>query len=185
VPFTPFHMGIALAAKPVLSRRFSVLTFGVAQIATDLEPLAGMILDWDTLHGWSHTVPGAALIGAAVAATAHWYAAPLVGFVHRKLAENRLGWLVDGTVPSTLALWTGAFMGTLSHLVLDAVIHHDMHPFAPFTRVNPLIGVLEHDHLYAFCAITGAIGAAVWTYVRWCMRKANAGHGRTLQRDDR
>ena len=43
VPFTPFHMGPALALKAVSGQYFSVLVFGIAQVAMDIEPLVGMI----------------------------------------------------------------------------------------------------------------------------------------------
>lgn len=67
MPFTPFHMGAALIVKPAARQHFSVLVFGIAQVAMDIEPLIGMILDWDVLHGPSHTILGALAIGALVA----------------------------------------------------------------------------------------------------------------------
>ena len=45
MPFTPFHMGAGLALKAVAGRHFSVLTFGIAQVAMDIEPLVGMLRD--------------------------------------------------------------------------------------------------------------------------------------------
>ena len=41
MPFTPFHMGPALATKAVLGRHFSVPLYGVMQVAIDSEVLAG------------------------------------------------------------------------------------------------------------------------------------------------
>ena len=55
MPFTPFPMGAGLAVKAVAERHFSVLMFGWAQVAMDLEPGAGLLLGWERLHGWSHT----------------------------------------------------------------------------------------------------------------------------------
>ena len=51
MPFTPFHMGAGLALKAMAGRHFSVLTFGMAQVAMDIEPLVGMLRGAAVLHG--------------------------------------------------------------------------------------------------------------------------------------
>ncbi|MGJ0223521.1 DUF4184 family protein [Streptococcus pyogenes] len=167
MPFTPFHMGVAMVAKPLLRGHFSVLTFGLAQIAMDLEPLVGMLRNSDVLHGWSHTVLGALLIGIAVALTAPFVLGPMVRILHHKASENRLGWVLHSGPPSQVAVWAGALTGTLSHVALDALIHHDMLPFAPFSQGRPLLQAIEHDAVYLLCAAAGAIGMAVWVVMRW------------------
>ncbi len=167
MPFTPFHMGAAMAAKPLLRGHFSVLTFGLAQIAMDLEPLVGILRNSDVLHGWSHTVIGALFIGIAVALTAPFILGPMVKFLHLKASESRLGWVLDSGVPSQIAVWAGALIGTVSHVALDALIHHDMLPFAPFSQARPLLQAIEHDAVYLWCAAGGAIGAAVWLVLQW------------------
>ena len=53
MPFTLLHMGPGLAVKGFGGRYFSVLVFGIAQVAMDIEPLIGIIRDADVLHGWS------------------------------------------------------------------------------------------------------------------------------------
>lgn len=58
MPFTPFHMGAGLALKAVAGRHFSVLTFGIAQVAMDIEPLVGMLRGAAVLHGPTHTYFG-------------------------------------------------------------------------------------------------------------------------------
>jgi hypothetical protein len=40
MPFTPLHMGPGLAIKALAGHRFSILTFGIAQVAMDVEPNA-------------------------------------------------------------------------------------------------------------------------------------------------
>lgn len=173
MPFTPFHMGAALALKPAARERFSVLTFGLAQIAMDLEPLLGMLNGWDTLHGWTHTLLGAAVIAIVVALAAPLFVGPISGLLNRWAAESRTQWLLDPHT-SRAAIWAGALMGTFSHVLLDALIHHDMHPFAPLSQANPLIGLIEHDSVYGLCALMGAAGAAVWIVLRWRGRRAAA-----------
>jgi len=184
MPFTPFHMGVALALKPAAHRHFSLLAFGLAQVFMDLEPLVGMLNAWPRLHGWSHTVVGALLIGGASALIASLVLAPTLRFIHRKARENRLGWVFDPGPPDRAAIWTGAMVGSLSHIALDALIHHDMKPFAPFSQLNPLLGLLEHDTAYGLCAVIGALGALVWIAMRWRTRihAFNGGHEQRTQR---
>ena len=57
MPFTPFHMGPALALKAVTGRHFSVLVFGIAQVAMDVEPLVGMLRNADVtpLRPWARS----------------------------------------------------------------------------------------------------------------------------------
>lgn len=171
LPFTPFHMGVALLAKPAARRHFSVLAFGLAQVAMDLEPLVGMLADREVLHGASHTVLGAVAIGAVVALLAPSILRPLVRFLHRKAAENGVAWLLDPQAPTRAAVWAGALAGTLSHVVLDALIHHDLHPLAPFSAWQPLLGLVAHDDVYLGCAVAGLVGAALWVASRWRQRR--------------
>ena len=70
MPFTPFHMGAGLALKAMAGRHFSVLTFGMAQVAMDIEPLVGMLRGAALLHGPTHTYLGAVPIALATAALA-------------------------------------------------------------------------------------------------------------------
>lgn len=55
-------MGAAFIVKPTLNRRFSVITFGIAQVAMDIEPGIRMAAYTDVLHGPTHTILGAVVI---------------------------------------------------------------------------------------------------------------------------
>jgi hypothetical protein len=59
-------MGAALMAKPALNRNISVITFGIAQVAMDIEPGIGMLTGADVLHGPTHTILGALVIAYLV-----------------------------------------------------------------------------------------------------------------------
>ena len=165
-------MGLALAIKPAARARFSVLSFGLAQIAMDVEPLLGMLRDWDVLHGWSHTFAGALCIGAAVALASPPLLNAMVRFLHAKASENGMAWFLDPEPLSRLAVWTGAMVGTISHVLMDALMHRDMQPFAPFSPANPLLGLVEHDNVYFLCAVLFGAGAAAWTLSRWRKQRA-------------
>lgn len=172
MPFTPFHMGAAMIVKPAARQHFSVLVFGIAQVAMDIEPLIGMIRDWDVLHGPSHTILGALAIGALVA----WLSPPLCNLIlnrfNQEVTQNKISWLQEPHPISKIAAVTGAFFGTLSHLVLDSLMHHDIHPLAPFSSANPLMDLVSHDGVYKLCVVLGVFGVATWfTIKRWGEKK--------------
>jgi hypothetical protein len=50
-------------------------------------------------------------------------------------------------------------------------MHADIHPLAPLTPVNPLLGLMPHDGVYALCVVFGATGAAAWLYAKSQLRR--------------
>ena len=156
MPFTPLHMGPGLAIKGLIPNHFSLSVFALVNVVMDIEPLYRMWRIEPPLHGLSHTLTGALVIavGAVLlgrkALTAGWK-------LHEKLAGEdeetfRMSWT---------QAWIGALLGTGSHLLLDAVMHADMRPFAPFTDKNPL---LMHEWvlpLHLACVLAGMVGFAL------------------------
>lgn len=170
MPFTPFHMGVALIVKPASGNRFSLLTFAVAQIALDIEPGVAMLLGREVLHGPSHTL----LIAIAIAAATAWIAPhlcePILRRYNRETAHFGLLWLQEPGTISRRAAFISALFGTLSHLLLDSLMHPDIHPFAPLTNANPLLGLVSHDGVYLVCVVLSAVGALLWVLVKWTKR---------------
>ena len=160
-------MGAAMIVKPAFRRHFSLLVFGIAQVAMDIEPMIGMISDWDVLHGPSHTIIGALLIAALVA----WLAPPLCNFIlfkfNQEVAHHSVAWLQEPYPIARTAALTGAFFGTLSHLILDSLMHHDIHPLAPFSNANPLTDCVSHNGVYQLCVVLGVIGTVAWAVGKW------------------
>lgn len=172
LPFTPFHMGAAMLVKPVAQARFSVLAFGLAQVAMDVEPLVAMLAGWPVLHGWSHTVLGAVLIGIVVALVSPPVLRWLVAFFVAHAHAHHVGWIMDPAPPSRVAVWVGAMFGTLSHVALDGLMHADMRPWAPLSQARAWLGVMEHDTVYSWCAVGFAVGGIAWIVMRWRARKS-------------
>ena len=151
MPFTPFHVGVAVFLKPALRLRFSVLIFCISQVAIDLEPLVRILRGDAQLHGWSHTVLGALAIGA----TSAWFGRPIANAWLRLLTRDGISAEFTSPISAKVALGS-AWFGTGSHLVFDGIMHADMTPFAPLSTWNPLLGALP---LYALHL--GLIGAGV------------------------
>lgn len=171
MPFTPFHMGAALVLKPAARRHFSLFAFGVAQIVMDMEPLLGMQLGWERLHGWTHTILGALLLAPLAVLLTRLLYPPIARWWNRHMQAHRLQWLGMPLPLVSKAVWLGAVIGTLSHVLLDALMHTDLTPFAPFSSANPVLGWVSMDHVYQGCALVGAVGAVVWLLQLWLGRK--------------
>lgn len=163
-------MGAALIVKPAGRKYFSVLTFGIAQVAMDIEPGIGMALGWDVLHGPSHTILGALGIACLVAWIAPWLCNPILRRYNREVLHHGLPWLQEPHSVQRTAVLAGAFFGTLSHLLLDSLMHHDIHPMSPFSDANPLRGFVSYDGVYQLCVVLGLLGVVLWIGVKWITR---------------
>jgi len=175
LPFTPFHMGAALIAKPALNRNFSVITFGIAQVAMDIEPSVGLMICADALHGPTHTILGALVIAYLVMLVSPSICSFLLTKWNNEVIHYKWPRLVQSEAVPKTAVIIGALFGTLSHVALDSLMHHDIRPLLPFSTANPLMGLVTHDGVYQACAIAGVLGTIAWFVLTWIGRSSPAG----------
>lgn len=155
MPFTPFHFGPGLAIKGLIPNQFSFSMFALANVAMDIEPIYRMWRIQTPIHGFSHTLTGAVVIAASTV------------FLGRPLIKT--GWRIYERFSAALEIhnmtWlqavSGAVIGTGSHLLLDALMHADMHPFLPFTSANPLLNTDWIMPLHLACLLAGMLGMAL------------------------
>ena len=147
MPFTPVHLGPGLAFKAIGGRHFSFMVFGGSQVLMDIEPLVGIVLDNPVLHGPSHTLLGATVIGLLAAGIGKPIATMALDLL--KIVHDPITWR---------AAVAGAFVGTYSHVFFDGIMHADMSPWWPFAAGNPLLGAISIDQLHDACFLAGAIG---------------------------
>ncbi len=156
MPFTPFHFGPGLVIKGLIPERFSLSMFALANVAMDIEPLYHMWHGDAELHGASHTLLGAAFIGSVAAQ---------IGRTAIMRAWQVYGrWSASACVlfPITRTqAWASSMLGTFSHLLLDGMMHADMHPFLPFTDFNPLLGISSTENVYLGCILAGMAGILI------------------------
>jgi membrane-bound metal-dependent hydrolase YbcI (DUF457 family) len=157
MPFTPFHFGPGLAFKSLAPRHFSLTSFTLTNVLMDLEPLYRLYQDSYPLHGYTHTLAGAFIIGTG---------AGLLAKPSTNLAWRTYSWLTkeptESVVSSYRALMISAYIGAFSHVLLDGIMHEDMRPFFPLTDANPL---LHHAWLYPLhfaCVLAGLFGMALY-----------------------
>lgn len=167
MPFTLLHMGPGLAIKALAGRHFSVLTFGVAQIVMDIEPLIGMMRGSYTLHGFTHTYLAALAIAGLVAAVSPSFSGLLLHHWNNELSFYRLDWLTAPESFSRMAVIAGALSGTLSHVMLDSIMHGDIRPFAPWSNANELLHIVSIETLHQWCIAAGLLGILGWVAVAW------------------
>ena len=159
MPLTPFHMGPGLLFKSLGRRRFSLIVFGVSQVAIDIEPLVRMLRGDTLLHGFTHTLPGAIVVGACAAVVGRPVAMWFLGVVRREGDAAMVTW--SGDVVSWPIALSSALIGTGSHLLLDGIMHGDMRPFWPLFNPNPLLGVIGLSALHLLCVVSGLAGFAL------------------------
>lgn len=162
MPFTPIHMGPGIAAKALLQGSFSLMVFGWAQIVMDIQPLLVLITGEGTLHGFSHTYVGASLL-AVVSALSGKYLSE-IGLYVLALNPER-----DVVIRWPVAFFS-AFIGTLSHVLLDSIMHADVQPFLPVTTDNAFLQLITVDALHEFCLYSGLAGGAVFFAIHFWRR---------------
>jgi len=147
MPFTPFHLGPGATFKAIGGRHFSFMVFGGSQVLMDIEPLIGILTGKPVLHGYTHTIAGALIIGivaALIGKPVSAYALALLRVPHYSFT-----WL---------AAFSGALVGTFSHIIFDAVMHSDMRPWWPLSNANGLLHIISIERLHLVCVALGGLG---------------------------
>jgi len=171
MPFTPLHMGPGLAIKAVAGHRFSLLTFGIAQVVMDFEPLVGLVRGSPVLHGVTHTYLAALLIALIAAIVAPLLCRPSLRRWNHELSFCRLDWLGAPEAWSVAPVVAGALVGTLSHVAFDSFMHSDITPLAPWSSSNSLLGLLSVATLHQLCVGAGLFGVLGWLVRGWLWRR--------------
>lgn len=173
MPFTPLHIGPCMVIKAAVPRHFSVVVFGITQIAVDLEVLWHLARHDYSLHTFWHTYLGATIIAALLTVlgkpTSQWIKA----MWNRIAAKCRDADLMVPIPTTWLASLTGALVGAYSHILLDSLFHPDIEPLQPWSASNRLRGVVNPHGLEVLCVVLGVVGLA-WFFDRERRkRKAN------------
>jgi hypothetical protein len=161
MPFTPLHMGIAFASKPMLGRHLSVVVFGISQIAMDIEVLLRMMLGIYPLHGYTNNLLGSSLLALFLIPTSRPISHNMISWWNKNLDEKQSRILSINNQISTRTLVTSVLLGVYSHWFLDAVMHSDSNPLYPFSELNPIFGLIPIDTLNLCCIALFFAGVAL------------------------
>ena len=156
MPFTPFHLGPALAIGLPLRKHLHAPTFIVGNLVLDIEPFMVIVLGLNyPLHAYLHTFLSALIVGLLLGFVMYKLEKPMQPLYKVTLLET------DGTLGIKSFLLAGVF-GTSLHVLFDAVLYSEMAPFFPWI-INPLIGMgLSVFQVYSFCIWLGILGIAYY-----------------------
>lgn len=141
MPITPLHFGLIPLLNRVTRRRMSEGAFILANIITDIP----VVLN----------VYGEAIQDLGGPST--------TGALHDTLTHNFAGALLLGLALGLLGFkssrwWLGCVLGTLTHVGLDMFVHSDVHPFAPWSSLNPFY----FDGAHGLLSVALSVGVAFW-----------------------
>ncbi len=162
MPFTPFHLGPGLAFKALGGKYFSIVIFGITQVAIDIEPLVGLFCGSGELHGVTHTY-----LGATVIAGIGWlFSTPIYRVIltrwNREVEHYGFTSLRFPVSMRQLPIAISAFTGSYSHIILDSIMHFDAKPFSPFFNTNSLYNICSIEKLHWLCVALGFAGICIW-----------------------
>lgn len=161
MPITPLHFGPGALFKSAAPGHISWVEFALANALIDLEPIGLFFLTGDPAHPWLHTPPGALAVAALAALGGRKPCEACLRWWNSRLSAAQARWLSAAPVITPGAAWSGALLGTLSHILLDGIMHGDVRPFWPFHAGNPMQGLVPLEWLHAGCVAAGVLGVAI------------------------
>jgi len=181
MPVTAFHLGPALVAKGLTRNHFSIGTFALVQVVIDTEAIYNIVLGRWPVHTTLHTMLGATVVAVVAAlcrrplswvnaAILRWRARATEAPSEATAQPARRSWLPHAAIDAELGpvTWTGAAvgaaLGVLLHVPIDAMMHPDVKPFAPWTDANPFFIPGSFEWLHVACLAAGVLGLGLWVW---------------------
>ena len=164
MPFTPYHFGPASWIGLLFNRYLDFLTFLIASVIIDIEPFLVIVFQLNyPLHGYLHTFLGATFTAFLLA-----------------ILMNRLKpWLDNLMVifhlkqPTNFSkIVIASICGCYSHILLDAPLYPDIHPFYPI-KTNPIYSLVSSSTIYTFCAVSFLVGLILLLIKIYAIKKEN------------
>ncbi len=162
MPFTPYHLGPALAFGLILKKWFHAPTFIVANVVLDVEPFLIIAFGLGVNpHGIFHTFLVAAGVGAACGLMMKLLEGKLGAWFRAMKLEGEGG---EGAAAGTKAFVIAGISGCMMHVLFDAPLYADIRPFFPL-EANPLYAVASASIIYDACLWLGIAGLAIYGFV--------------------
>ena len=161
--------------KSLGGRHISLTVFALSQLAMDLEVLVRVAGGAERWHGFTNTFIGAAVVLLPTVFLGKPAGEWVLRWWNRNLSPTQARWLEVQTRISWPAAWIGGVLGVFSHVILDAVMHADAIPGAPFSAANPYVGLLSIGQLNLLCLIFLLLGTVIIGVTRWFVRRRSGG----------
>jgi len=145
MPFTPFHLGPAFFFGLLFLDYFHFLTFVIANVIVDIEPLIVIMFGLNyPLHGVLHSFISCFLLGVVLSVFMFLLYSYFPMFRRFPIFEY-------GCSSFSGFVFAGVF-GTFLHVLLDAPLYIDIRPFLPL-EVNPLYNPSITFSVYLLCVV--------------------------------
>ncbi|MFX0124378.1 MAG: hypothetical protein ACFFAE_12120 [Candidatus Hodarchaeota archaeon] len=160
MPFTPFHWGISIFIQGLLIFLDPVALF-VGSIIPDIEGitawfiLPGMGLP---LHGPLHSFTGALFLGLLTGITSWASFRYVLPYLVEQFQLNLPFSLPEYSLRCSLL---SAFLGTFSHILLDAPLYSEMDLIYPLGFGNPLYDIVPGSLIYSTCIFGFIMGSII------------------------
>ena len=125
----------------------------------DIEPLVRLVYGSHTLHGFTNTFIGTTIVGIGSIVVGKPISQCILRWWNSRLSPAQIKWFHVEPEVTWVAAFFAAIVGVYSHFILDAIMHYDASPWAPFTDKNPFAGTLSLQALNVICLGLLAIGA--------------------------
>ncbi len=151
MPFTPLHLGPALAALP-LRKYLHIPTFILGNVIPDVEGIIVLAFGLNyPLHGYMHTLLTASVFGLVLGLVMFKLEKPTQPFYRMLKLETERSLPLKSFIAAGVS---GAFL----HVILDAFLYSEMKPLFPLA-VNPLIyAPISMSEVYLLCVGLGILG---------------------------
>ena len=134
MPFTPFHLGIALLIWIVFYNYLDIIWLLVGSIILDAWPFLVLVFNLPYgFHGFSHSFLIALVVSLILT----------LGLFNLKFLKLK---------KSFVSIFSSFVIGTFSHVLLDAPLYQDMTPFWPLSW-NPFLGLYSYSAAVWFSII--------------------------------
>jgi len=169
MPFTFFHWFLSLLLQTCFMLLDPVALF-VGSVIIDIEGIASIFLFRELnlpLHGPFHSFLGALVSGFFVGLCSWLFFRSVLPFI---IEISRIE--VSFSLPTfslKLSL-ISSYIGTFSHILLDAPLYNDMNPWYPITSIeNPFLNIVDGSFIYLFCVICFFLGLSL-LFIRYGLK---------------
>lgn len=157
MPFTSYHIGVALLVGYFLHRRVNLAALILSSVFVDIEPLIVFIIgDGYRLHGYAHTIFASIIFGVLIG---------YILYLLRKYLYNILTTLaLTGNSSGSRTYILGGVIGWLLHVLMDSPLYSDIRPFEPIP-INPLFVPHHIEGIMAVYELAFYVGSILYLYL--------------------
>lgn len=161
--------------KAALPRHFSIIVFGLTQVAIDAEVLRHLVRHEYPYHTFLHSYLGATALASVMTVCGKPLSQGIKAAWNIMALKGGAAHLRVSVPTSRVAALAGAFIGAYSHVLLDSLYHSDIRPWQPWSQANQAEGVMSPDSVELICVVLGIIGLA------WFIARARRKRKRALK----